>query len=60
MGPDCNKLEGKKCWNPVTGAATTATCGANDYQCKVKYPNIKKISKGSKVKDIYFDVSLKD
>ena len=35
MGPDCNKLAGKKCWNPVDGAATTAECGNNDYQCKV-------------------------
>ena len=32
---NCNKLAGKKCWNPVDGAATTATCGNNDFQCKV-------------------------
>jgi hypothetical protein len=36
MGSDCNKLAGKKCWNPVDGAATTATCENNDYQCKVR------------------------
>ncbi len=47
MGADCNKLAGKKCWNPVAGAATTATCGNNDYQCKVKCSTLKK-SKGSK------------
>jgi hypothetical protein len=26
----------------VAGAATTATCGNNDYQCKVKYSTFKK------------------
>ena len=35
MGPSCNKLAGKKCWNPVDGAATNVTCENNDYQCKV-------------------------
>jgi hypothetical protein len=33
-------LAGKKCWNPVAGAATTATCGINDYQCKVNIRHI--------------------
>ena len=37
---NCNKLAGKKCWNPVAGTATTATCGNNDYQCKVKYQTL--------------------
>jgi hypothetical protein len=45
IGPDCNKLAGKKCWNPVDGGATTATCGNNDYQCKVKYQDLNKFEK---------------
>ena len=43
MGPDCNKFAGKKCWNPVAGAATNVTCGNNDYQCKVLILTLKKI-----------------
>jgi hypothetical protein len=45
MGPDCNKLSGKKCWNPVAGEATNETCGNNDYQCKVKYRTLDKFQK---------------
>ena len=35
-GPNCNNLEGKKCWNPVNGEEASTPCSSFDWQCTVK------------------------